>query len=437
MADSPLRRALTGFPAVQEPRDTFRSLQQTVINIRERLRQIEAQVNLDIGSGSSITGNPFPEAPADGNIYGRRNRAWTIVKLNGLRFTFDSEPPDLATGNEGDEWFESDSGILYTLVDDGSNRQWVELTTPGEGAPGSDYVRVDVYDVPGSYTWLKPAGAALVEVVLVGGGGGGGGGMQFPAYRANGGGGGGGAAALQFVGLADAFSASETVVVGAGGSGGAGVSAILANPGTAGGNSSFAGRFAYGGGGGSRGQNSAAPGGGGAGAASPGNSGTPTGAGYGGDFGGSTGDNSNPIGGAGGAGQTGSGGAGFDGFRAVNGGQGGANGGGGVEYGVIMAGGDAYEWNLFATPTVLGGTTTVDKHGQTAAGMAKSLRGAGGGGGAGLGPTAGVWSGDGGDGKQPGGGGGGGGGAGGNSPRGGDGGEGGAGIAIVITYLSV
>lgn len=76
MADTPLRRALTGFPAVQEPRDAPRSTQTTVINIRERLRQIEEQLNLIIAS-VAISGDPFPEAPADGYIYGRRNRAWT------------------------------------------------------------------------------------------------------------------------------------------------------------------------------------------------------------------------------------------------------------------------------------------------------------------------------------------------------------------------
>ena len=55
MAETPLRRALTGFPAVQEPRDALRSLQQTVINIRERLRQIEAQTNLGLTGGNAIT----------------------------------------------------------------------------------------------------------------------------------------------------------------------------------------------------------------------------------------------------------------------------------------------------------------------------------------------------------------------------------------------
>lgn len=40
---------LTGFPAVNEPRDTTRATQSAVMNIRERLRRIEATTNLLIG----------------------------------------------------------------------------------------------------------------------------------------------------------------------------------------------------------------------------------------------------------------------------------------------------------------------------------------------------------------------------------------------------
>jgi hypothetical protein len=445
MADSPLRRLLTGFPAVQEPRDATRSLQVQVQNIRERLRLIEQAGNALLAVRGS---NPFPEAPADGNTYGRRNKSWWIIKENGLKFTYSDIPPPTPNA-PGDEWFESDSAILYTWVNDGSSEQWVELTTPGQGAPGSAKVVVDQYTIPGTYTWTKPAGAAFIEVVVVGGGGGGGyGSFSIYGYIPWGGGaGGGGGGYLRFAGPADALNATETVVVGDGGLGGStirestpGSGFWTGDDGAAGGNSSFAGIIAYGGGGGDAGANFPTDGGGGAGGAGPGVGN------FGGDFGGVSSDyighgggvwNIYPVGGAAGACNGGPAALGLDGGAALNGGQSGGSGAGSFDSSsVIQAGGNAYEWGKFDAPTVICPLPApgVVGNGIGLSGLAESLRGAGGTGACNLqntfvpnpGPR-------GGDGQQPGGGGGGGGA--GTQARSGPGGNGGAGIVFVLTYI--
>lgn len=435
------RRALTGFPAVQEPRDALRSLQQTVINIRERLRQIEAQANLDIAGGNQVTGNAFPEAPVDGNVYGRRNRAWWMVKATGLKFTYASDPP--GENAPGDEWFDPDLGLLFTWVDDGSSKQWVELAGRGQNASALTVV-VDVYDTPGTYNWIKPANAKYIEAVIVAGGGGGGGGswVNYGGFGGHtGGAGGGGGAYLHVHGHGESFNSLETVIVGAGGAAGIGVTGAipnwLGNPGSAGGASSFAGLKCYGGGGGNGGTNFGCAAGGGGGLAGAGQ--TFAGGAFGGANGGEGSSISkagasctNPCGGSGGGGQSGVNDHGYNGGQAQGGAQGGGS-GAGSWFSDFMWGGSAHVWG--SADMVLGGTGVADPHGKQLSGIAQSLRGAGGGGGAGTNSSnittgGGGW---GGAGQQPGGGGGGGGAGYAVGP--GPGGPGGAGFVAVVTYI--
>lgn len=71
-------------------------------------------------------------------------------------------------------------------------------------------------------TWTKPAGAKLVQVILLGGGGGGGSGRKGAATSTRtGGGGGSGSARAEYSFPASILGSTETVTVGAGGTGGA------------------------------------------------------------------------------------------------------------------------------------------------------------------------------------------------------------------------
>jgi hypothetical protein len=92
-----------------------------------------------------------------------------------------------------------------------------------------------------SGTWTKPAGAKVVEVLLLGAGAGAGGGQKVSgANGAGGGSGGGGGAYSRAVFRADDLGATETVTVGAGGGGGAGRSTDgIGNNGANGGDSTF------------------------------------------------------------------------------------------------------------------------------------------------------------------------------------------------------
>jgi len=87
-----------------------------------------------------------------------------------------------------------------------------------------------------SGTWTKPSGITKINITVIGGGGGGGAGHQTTAYGAYGGQAGG--TALKFAYDVSSKS-SATITIGAGGAGGT-YSASNDNPGSIGGNSSYA-----------------------------------------------------------------------------------------------------------------------------------------------------------------------------------------------------
>jgi hypothetical protein len=70
----------------------------------------------------------------DGKLYIKRdNGTASIVEIGagsgGTTFTSSSTAP--SSPSSGDEWLDTDNGILYTYVDDGTSSQWVELGAPG------------------------------------------------------------------------------------------------------------------------------------------------------------------------------------------------------------------------------------------------------------------------------------------------------------------
>jgi len=76
----------------------------------------------------------------DGKLYTKKdNGTATIVEIGagsggGTTFTASSSAP--GSPSAGDEWLDTDNGILYTYVNDGNSSQWVELGAPGLVASG-------------------------------------------------------------------------------------------------------------------------------------------------------------------------------------------------------------------------------------------------------------------------------------------------------------
>ena len=157
---------------------------------------------------------------------------------------------------------------------DSSGKYYVGQTTVTAG------FRESITSTPGSGTWIAPAGATSVEVLVVGGGGGSG-----SAYGSSGGGGAGGV--VYHASKSVTASSSYTVTIGAGGT------CTASGRGTNGTNSVFSDITALGGGGGG-GRNAPQPGlsgGSGGGGGSDGGGGTvyPGGSGTQADSGGGTG----------------------------------------------------------------------------------------------------------------------------------------------------
>ena len=77
----------------------------------------------------------FPDAPSDGNTYGRNNAAWTQVTSSGggTSVLVSDTPPTGVPDNS--LWWESDAGVLYIKYNDGNSSQWVVSQPAGQVGP--------------------------------------------------------------------------------------------------------------------------------------------------------------------------------------------------------------------------------------------------------------------------------------------------------------
>jgi hypothetical protein len=70
-----------------------------------------------------LNGHTIPDAPADGNTYGRKNNGWVIGGGGGASVTISDTAP--SSPSAGNLWWNSTSGHLFIYYNDGTSSQWV------------------------------------------------------------------------------------------------------------------------------------------------------------------------------------------------------------------------------------------------------------------------------------------------------------------------
>ena len=105
-------------------------------------------------------GGTFPDAPSDGQLYGRKNAAWSVATGGGgggaTVLVGDTAPVSAPTNAL---WWETDTGILYINYFDGNSTQWVMTTYAVPGPQGPQGIQ-GVQGPPGPSGVQGPQGAA-------------------------------------------------------------------------------------------------------------------------------------------------------------------------------------------------------------------------------------------------------------------------------------
>ena len=170
----------------------------------------------------------------------------------------------------GDRWYNTDTGVTSTYINDGNSSQWVQ-TAPSVSPPsaaGFGGINVQTFAASGTYT--PTPGMKYCQIECVGGGGGGGGAPATAPASVGGGGGGGSGAYSRKTVAAAVIGVSQPVTIGAGGTAG---NAAATNAGGAGGATSVAGICVAAGGSGGTGYAMPIPSAGGAGGSAGGGTG--------------------------------------------------------------------------------------------------------------------------------------------------------------------
>ena len=70
-------------------------------------------------------------------IGGTANSNWQNMRtvLGANTFTYGVDPP--ATASPGDRWYQPEDAVVYTFIDDGDTRQWVDVSSGLAGATGA------------------------------------------------------------------------------------------------------------------------------------------------------------------------------------------------------------------------------------------------------------------------------------------------------------
>lgn len=179
-----------------------------------------------------------------------KNAPLTSVEFESNIKSLDSNKTENSSYTSGVILYANSSGVLNTLpigsvsqilTSAGTLPVWAALSgrTPAD---------VQLFVTAGSSTWIKPANAKTVRVIIIGGGGGGGGGFgNLGGYNAISGAGGGGGGRVEMILSASSLPDTVSITVGAGGTGGAPSTNGGSNAGANGSDSLFASYVAQGG----------------------------------------------------------------------------------------------------------------------------------------------------------------------------------------------
>lgn len=104
------------------------------------------------------------DAPNDGTQYVRKSLAWSPVVVPPGTVVSDTPP---ASPLQGQMWFKSDTGALYTWYVDANSAAWVQVSaSPQVAAVSGDAGKVDWFAMQTPPTgWLKANGAAVSRVL--------------------------------------------------------------------------------------------------------------------------------------------------------------------------------------------------------------------------------------------------------------------------------
>ena len=130
----------------------------------------------------------------------------------------------------GDRWYNTDTGVTSTYINDGNSSQWVQSapTASPPAANGFASIAVQTFAISGTYT--PTVGMKYCQIECIGGGGGGGGVGDSTSSSIGMGGGGSGGYSRKTVAAA-AIGASQVVTIGAAGVAGTGAGANGGNGG--------------------------------------------------------------------------------------------------------------------------------------------------------------------------------------------------------------
>lgn len=121
------------------------------------------KTNLGSNANITITGGTSGYALTTD---GAGNLLWSESAGGGLKYTAATTPP--ASGNiSGDQWFNTESSILYEYIDDGTSLYWVDIQTPTVATISSSTYVNRSYTGDGATTTYTVTTGCTVNNILV------------------------------------------------------------------------------------------------------------------------------------------------------------------------------------------------------------------------------------------------------------------------------